>query len=117
MRAYQTAQKLTADGVVGAATWKALLGASAASSSGAYAVVTLNYLAASGYTNPAALVKTVQRLLNALEYKGKDGKALALDGDFGTNTACAVKAYQTAQKLAADGIVGALTWKALLGGN
>ena len=69
------------------------------------------------YTNPAALVKTVQRLLNALEYKGKDGKALALDGDFGTNTACAVKAYQTAQKLAADGIVGALTWKALLGGN
>ena len=79
--------------------------------------VTLNYLAASGYTNVAAQVKTVQRLLYALGYKGKDGKALSIDGDFGTNTAYAVKAYQTANKLTADGVVGALTWKALLGGN
>ena len=117
VKAYQTANKLTADGIVGAATWKALLGASAASKSGTYAVVTLNYLAASGYTNPADQVKTVQRILNALSYKGKDGKALTIDGAFGTNTAYAVKAYQTANKLTADGIVGALTWKALLGGN
>lgn len=117
VKAYQTANKLTADGIVGAATWKALLGASAASKSGTYAVVTLNYLAASGYTNPADQVKTVQRILNALSYKGKDGKALSIDGAFGTNTAYAVKAYQTANKLTADGIIGALTWKALLGGN
>ena len=117
VKAYQTANKLTADGIVGAATWKALLGAPAATASGTYAVVTLNYLAASGYTNPAAAVKALQRLLNALGYKGKDGKALSIDGAFGTNTAYAVKAYQTANKLTADGIVGALTWKALLGGN
>ena len=117
VKAYQTSQKITADGIVGAATWKALLGAPAATASGTYAAVTLNYLAASGYTNPAAAVKTLQRLLNDLGYKGKDGKVLSIDGAFGTNTAYAVKAYQTANKLTADGIVGALTWKALLGGN
>lgn len=79
--------------------------------------ITLNYLAASGYTNSAAQVKTVQRLLNALGYKGKDGKALAVDGDFGTNTAYAVKAYQTSQKITADGVIGAVTWKRLLGAD
>ena len=117
VKAYQADQKLSADGIVGSATWKALLGASAASKSGTYAVVTLNYLAASGYTNPAVQIKTVQRILNALGYKGKDGKALSIDGAFGRNTSYAVKAYQTASKLTADGVVGSLTWKALLGGN
>lgn len=61
-----------------------------------------------------AEVKTVQRLLNALGYKGKDGKALSVDGDFGTNTDYAVRAFQNAEKLAVDGIVGKNTWSALL---
>jgi hypothetical protein len=85
--------------------------------SGATVPVTLGYLAASGYTNNAAQVKTVQRLLNALGYKGKDGKTLAVDGGFGTNTAYAVKAYQTSQKVTADGIIGAVTWRYMLGGK
>lgn len=60
-----------------------------------------------------AQVKTVQRLLNSLNYKGKNKKSLTVDGDFGDNTAYAVKAFQKANKLTIDGIVGANTWKAL----
>ena len=61
-----------------------------------------------------AEVKTVQRLLNALGYKGKNGGVLTVDGDFGTNTDYAVKAFQKAENLDVDGIVGKDTWSALL---
>ena len=117
VKAYQTASKLTADGIVGSATWKAMLGAGYATSVNNTAKVSLGYLAASGYANATAQVKTLQRLLAALGHKGKDGKALSVDGVFGGNTTYAVKSYQTANKLAVDGVVGSLTWKALLGGN
>lgn len=59
-------------------------------------------------------VKTVQRLLNALGYKGSNGKALTVDGDFGTNTDYAVRSFQKAERLSVDGIVGKDTWSALL---
>jgi len=39
------------------------------------------------------------------------------DGDFGPNTESAVKAFQTHKRLEADGIVGPLTWAALIGGT
>lgn len=61
-----------------------------------------------------AEVKTVQRLLNALGYKGSNGKALTVDGDFGTNTDYAVRSFQKAERLSVDGIVGKDTWSALL---
>lgn len=54
-------------------------------------------------------VKTLQRLLTVL---GHDTKGT--DGIFGNNTLAAVKAFQTAEGLSADGIVGAKTWNALL---
>ena len=38
------------------------------------------------------------------------------DGDFGPNTEKAVKSFQTARKLDVDGICGAMTWTALIGG-
>lgn len=59
-------------------------------------------------------VKTVQRLLNVMGYKG-NGKALAIDGDFGRATDSAVKAFQKKKGLTADGIVGSATWGALIG--
>jgi hypothetical protein len=59
-------------------------------------------------------VKTVQRLLNVMGYKG-NGKALAIDGDFGSATDSAVKAFQKKKGLTADGIVGSATWGALIG--
>jgi peptidoglycan hydrolase-like protein with peptidoglycan-binding domain len=38
-----------------------------------------------------------------------------VDGIFGTNTAQAVRAFQTAQGLAVDGVIGPQTWAALFG--
>ena len=37
----------------------------------------------------------------------------ALDGDFGSKTESAVKAFQAAVGLTADGVAGVDTWKAL----
>ncbi|MFY9781158.1 MAG: peptidoglycan-binding protein [Candidatus Baltobacteraceae bacterium] len=53
-------------------------------------------------------VRTVQYLLNA------QGASLTVDGDFGPLTAAAVVAFQSANGLAADGIVGDETWPVLI---
>lgn len=61
-----------------------------------------------------AEVKTLQRLLNAFGFKGKDGKVLAVDGSHGSNTDYALRSYQGHKGLAVDGCCGKLTWSALL---
>lgn len=60
-------------------------------------------------------VKTLQRLLNALGYKGADGRVLAVDGSMGPNSTHAMKAFQKAKKLHPDGVVKTKTWSAILG--
>lgn len=60
-------------------------------------------------------VKTLQRLLNALGYKGADGRVLAVDGSMGPNSTHAMKAFQKAKKLHPDGVVKTKTWGAILG--
>ena len=55
-------------------------------------------------------VRLLQAALAGLGYG-----ALAADGIFGDNTAGAVKRFQAAEALAADGIVGRDTWHKLLG--
>lgn len=75
-------------------------------------VITLKILANG---SSGAQVKTLQRLLNAEGYRGKDGKALTVDSKFGANTDYAVRKYQTDKKLTVDGEVGTNTWKKLLG--
>lgn len=55
-------------------------------------------------------VQALQAALNGFGYR-----AGAVDGIFGTGTAAAVRRFQTAHSLAADGIVGRHTWHALLG--
>ena len=55
-------------------------------------------------------VKELQRMLIAL---GFSCGSYGADGDFGSGTQKAVKAYQTSKGLDADGIVGPKTWAAL----
>ena len=76
--------------------------------------ITLQYLAQEGYTSTGAAVKTVQRLLNAMDYIGADNRQLTVDGIFGTNTDHAVRLFQQHNNLTADGIVGPATWVAML---
>lgn len=54
-------------------------------------------------------VRALQILLN-----GKGYNSGTVDGDFGTKTDTALKAYQKKNGLVADGIAGAKTWTALL---
>lgn len=49
------------------------------------------------------------------DYKG-DGKALTVDGLFGSNSTAALKAFQKSNGLTVDGICGVNTWNKLLGG-
>lgn len=51
-------------------------------------------------------VKYLQKDLKYLGFKGKDGKTLIADGDFGTNTEYALRAFQDKYKLSVDGIYG-----------
>jgi zinc D-Ala-D-Ala carboxypeptidase len=53
-------------------------------------------------------VKVVQRLLV------QRGATIGIDGSFGPETEAEVKKFQGSEKLEADGMVGDLTWPALL---
>jgi peptidoglycan hydrolase-like protein with peptidoglycan-binding domain len=91
--AFQRAHRLTADGVVGAQTWAAL-------------IVTVK-LGSTGYA-----VRAVQDQMN---YRAsKYGYKVAVDGIFGQTTQLAVGAFQEAGKITADGVVGPVTWQALV---
>lgn len=61
-------------------------------------------------------IKTIQRILNALGYKGKDGKPLTVDGSLGDNTEYAITCFQKDKKIKVNypGTVGAKTWTALM---
>lgn len=60
-------------------------------------------------------VLLLQKLLKGMGYKQTNGKELSLTKRFGTQTEAAVKAFQKANKLETDGIVGPKTWAKLLG--
>jgi peptidoglycan hydrolase-like protein with peptidoglycan-binding domain len=105
--AFQTAQGLTADGVVGsqtlAALKQALTGQSGTPSTFAQPPTTTLKPGDTG-----AQVTLLQQALAALGHS--PGKA---DGSYGPSTKQAVMAFQTAQGLTADGIVGSKTLAAL----
>ena len=59
-------------------------------------------------------VKRLQRMLRA---RGLYPEPAKIDGDFGEITAAAVKAFQEFADLEPDGVVGPLTWQALVAGD
>lgn len=95
---FQTSRGLTADGVIGAKTWTALL------SRGSTTTVQ------NGSTGEA--VTRLQRALTAAL-----GRTVAIDGAFGPGTDQAVRDYQSSRALTVDGIVGSGTWSALQSGK
>lgn len=64
-------------------------------------------------SSSSANIKKVQTALKGLGIKGKDGKALTIDGKWGKNTDYAVKYFQKLNKwtgsLTADGVIGTKT--------
>jgi Putative peptidoglycan binding domain len=89
VRSFQSAHGLTADGVVGGQTWPAL-------------IVTVSQ----GSTGSA--VRAVQSQLTA------HGYSTTVDGNFGSGTASGVRSFQSAHGLSVDGVVGPMTWQALV---
>jgi peptidoglycan hydrolase-like protein with peptidoglycan-binding domain len=99
VKSFQRARGLTADGVVGPKTWAAL-NKPPASSGGSGPT-----LREGAKGEP---VRALQKRLNALGFN-----AGTADGSFGPKTESAVKAFQRAKGLTADGVVGPKTWDKL----
>ncbi|MDP9240017.1 MAG: peptidoglycan-binding protein, partial [Actinomycetota bacterium] len=89
VRDFQHDNGLAASGDIDAPTWSAL-------------TTTVRR----GDNNDA--VKAVQHLLN------RQGKSLAVDGDYGAETEAAVNDFQRSHGLTTDGVVGTQTWMQLL---
>ena len=90
VKEWQTNNGLEADGIVGKKTWTALANKAKTCSTSKHS--TSRYVCA------------IQILLGGI----------TVDGIFGQNTKMAVSAFQSANKLDADGVCGPKTWKALL---
>jgi peptidoglycan hydrolase-like protein with peptidoglycan-binding domain len=97
VRSLQASRGLGVDGVVGEQTWQALIVTVRRSSTG-------------------EAVRGVQEEFQFRNLSGDPGRGLQIDGVFGPRTDAAVRAFQDAVGIDADGIVGPLTWRALVSG-
>jgi len=102
VRAFQQQKGLAVDGIVGPVTWPAL-------------IITVRQ----GSQGDA--VRGVQEEFQFRNLSGDPGKGLQVDGIFGPETDAAVRGFQQAlhQDIASvtvDGIVGPVTWQALVSG-
>ncbi len=103
--AFQKANSLGVDGIVGKLTWGKLYGVGPAMPVETTTVVGRPMVS---YGSRGDAVRKLQELLNALGYD-----CGSVDGIFGSKTKAAVLAFQKANGLGADGIVGPLTWAKL----
>ncbi|MBB5830392.1 C40 family peptidase [Brachybacterium aquaticum] len=106
VRTQQASAGLAVDGVVGPKTWATLTGTSAAASVATASTSDQPKLRQGARGDS---VRTLQNLLNA------SGASLTVDGVFGAGTASAVRALQSAAGIGVDGVVGPKTWNALGG--
>ena len=102
VRAFQQQKALAVDGIVGPDTWSAL-------------IVTVRQ----GSQGDA--VRGVQEEFQFRNLSGDPGKGLQIDGIFGPKTDAAVRGFQDAlhqdiPSVTVDGIVGPVTWRALVSG-
>lgn len=104
-RLFQRHKGLSADGIIGPKTWRALLARPDPEEKPLPDCPMLRR------GSRGATVKSLQELLN------RRGETLALDGIFGPKTEAAVKRFQRSAGLTNDGVVGPRTWAALLQGQ
>ena len=102
VRAFQQEKNLAVDGIVGPLTWQAL-------------IVTVRR------PDRGEAVKAVQEEFQFRNLSGDPGQGPQVDGIFGPITEDAVRAFQSAVRadvpaMAVDGIVGPMTWQALISG-
>jgi peptidoglycan hydrolase-like protein with peptidoglycan-binding domain len=97
VEAFQRSNGLAADGIVGPRTWPKL-------------VVQVRR----GSTGDA--VRGVQEVMKFHDQSNGEGPRVHVDGIFGPRTDAWVRGFQTAVGTASDGIVGPITWRALVSG-
>ena len=97
VKAFQQGNGLAADGIVGPLTWPKL-------------VVQVQ----NGSTGDA--VRGVQEVIKFHDQSDGEGTPIQIDGIFGPRTEAWVRGFQTAVGTASDGIVGPITWRALVSG-
>ena len=97
VKAFQQSSGLAADGIAGPQTWPKL-------------VVQVQ----NGSTGDAA--RGVQEVIKFHDQSGGEGPPVHVDGIFGPQTEAWVRGFQTAVGTASDGIVGPITWRAMVSG-
>ena len=97
VKAFQQSRGLTADGIVGPQTW-----------------VKLIVQVKKGSTGDA--VRGVQEVIKFHDQSGGEAPPVQIDGIFGPRTDTFIRGFQTALGIPSDGIVGPVTWRALVSG-
>ena len=97
VKAFQSSKGLASDGIVGPATWSKLIVQVKKGNSG-------------------NAVRAVQEVIKFHDQSDGEGPPVHIDGIFGPRTDHFVRGFQDAVGTSSDGIVGPITWRALVSG-